>query len=132
MERNPRQLEDYSTEIKKLEESISGHCSFCSEYGIADRRNSFFALGKRGFRKEPFDGLCPKDAKKNRQIPINAKARRVLDFWALGRKNEFVFYNHETGKPFVDLDSWLALACKKAGITGKRGTGYDTPLQPVC
>jgi hypothetical protein len=29
----------------------------------------------------------------------------------MGRKNEFVFYNHETGKPFVDLDAGLALAC---------------------
>ena len=33
---------------------------------------------------------------KHREIPINAKTRRVLEYWALGRKNEFVFYNHET------------------------------------
>jgi site-specific recombinase XerD len=55
---------------------------------------------------------------KHREIPINAKTRRVLEYWALGRKNEFVFYNHETGKPFVDLDTGLAQACEKAGITG--------------
>jgi len=54
----------------------------------------------------------------NREIPINAKARRVLEYWALGRKSEFVFYNHETGNPFVDLDAGLELACKKAGIEG--------------
>ena len=54
----------------------------------------------------------------NREVPVNAKTRRVLDYWALGRKNEFVFYNHETGRPFVDLDTGLALACEKAGITG--------------
>jgi site-specific recombinase XerD len=36
----------------------------------------------------------------------------------MGRKNEFVFYNHETGKPFVDLDTGLAQACEKAGIVG--------------
>ena len=36
----------------------------------------------------------------------------------MGRKNEFVFYNHETGKSFVDLDAGLALACRKAGIEG--------------
>lgn len=36
----------------------------------------------------------------------------------MGRKNEFVFYNHETGKPFVDLDAGLALACRKTGIEG--------------
>jgi len=61
--------------------------------------------------------FAPK-TQKTREIPINAKARGILDFWALGRKNEFVFYNHETGKPFVDLDTGLALACKKAGIGG--------------
>jgi len=55
---------------------------------------------------------------KNREIPINAKARRVLEYWALGRKNEFVFYNHETGDRFRDLDTGLRLACEKAGIEG--------------
>ena len=55
---------------------------------------------------------------KTRTVPINSDARRVLEVWAMGRKNEFVFYNHETGKPFVDLDAGLALACRKAGIEG--------------
>jgi integrase len=55
---------------------------------------------------------------KTREIPINSETQRVLQCWALGRKNEFVFYNHETGKPFVDLDAGLELACKKAGIEG--------------
>ena len=55
---------------------------------------------------------------KIRPVPINSEARRVLEFWALGRKNEFVFYNHETGKPFVDLKMGFALACRKAGIEG--------------
>lgn len=55
---------------------------------------------------------------KTRVVPINSDVRRILEFWALGRKNEFVFYNQETGKPFVDLDAGLALACKKAGIAG--------------
>jgi integrase len=36
----------------------------------------------------------------------------------MGRKNEFVFYDHETGKPFVDLKAGFALACRKAGIKG--------------
>lgn len=35
-----------------------------------------------------------------------------------GRRNEFVFYNYETEKPFVDLSAGLALACPKVGITG--------------
>jgi integrase len=55
---------------------------------------------------------------KTRTVPLNSAARRVLEVWAMGRKNEFVFYNHETGKPFVDLDAGLALACGKAGIEG--------------
>lgn len=48
---------------------------------------------------------------KIRPVPINTEARRVLDSWGMGRKNECVFYNHETGKPFVDLKSGFALAC---------------------
>ncbi|MGB6483326.1 MAG: integrase [Candidatus Acidiferrales bacterium] len=55
---------------------------------------------------------------KIRGIPINADARKVLEYWALGKRNEFVFYNPETGKPFVDLKAGFKLACKKAGIAG--------------
>jgi integrase len=55
---------------------------------------------------------------KIRHVPLNTEARRVLDFWALGRRNDFVFYNHETGKPFVDLKAGFALACRKAGLKG--------------
>jgi len=32
---------------------------------------------------------------KIRPVPINAGTRHVLEFWALGRKSEFVFYNHK-------------------------------------
>lgn len=53
-----------------------------------------------------------------RGIPINAHARKVLEYWVLGKRNEFVFYNPETGKPFVDLKAGFKLACKKAGIEG--------------
>jgi integrase len=55
---------------------------------------------------------------KIRAVPINTGARRVLEYWALGRKSEFVFYNHETGNPFVDLKAGFALACRKARIEG--------------
>jgi integrase len=41
-----------------------------------------------------------------------------LEYWALGKRNEFVFYNPETGKPFVDLKAGFGLACRKAGISG--------------
>ncbi len=61
--------------------------------------------------------LAPK-TQKIRTVPINGEARKVLGYWALGRRNEFVFYNPETGKPFVDLDAGFALACKKAGVEG--------------
>jgi integrase len=57
---------------------------------------------------------------KIRPVPVNSEARRVLEFWKLGRKNKFVFYNHETGKPLVDLKTGFALACRKAGIEGVR------------
>jgi integrase len=61
--------------------------------------------------------FAPK-TQKTRLIPINPDVRRILEFWALGRKNEFVFYNQKTGTPFVDLSAGLELACKKAGISG--------------
>lgn len=51
-------------------------------------------------------------------VPINRDVRRILEFWALGRKNEFIFYNQKTGEPFVDLDTGLQLACEKAEISG--------------
>ena len=54
---------------------------------------------------------------KTRVVPLNTEARRVLETWAMGKKNDFVFYNHETGKPFVDLKTGFALACRKAAIT---------------
>ena len=34
---------------------------------------------------------------KTRLIPVNPDVRRILEFWALGKKNEFVFYNQKTG-----------------------------------
>ncbi len=54
---------------------------------------------------------------KMRTVPLNTKARNVLDAWAMGRKNDCVFYNHDTGMPFVDLKAGFALACRKAGIS---------------
>jgi len=61
--------------------------------------------------------FAPK-TQKIRGIPINKDARRVLEFWVLGKRNEFVFYNPDTGKPFVDLKIGFKLACKKAEIDG--------------
>jgi integrase len=61
--------------------------------------------------------FAPK-TQKIRGIPINAEARKVLEYWVLGKRNEFVFYNPETGKPFVDLKNGFIRACRKAGITG--------------
>jgi integrase len=55
---------------------------------------------------------------KTREIPINRETRKVLEAWWLGKKNEFVFYNPDTGKPFVDLKAGFALACRKADISG--------------
>jgi len=53
-----------------------------------------------------------------REIPINAEAREVLEAWKLNKKNEVVFYNPQTGKPFVDLKNGFILACEKSGISG--------------
>jgi len=52
------------------------------------------------------------------EVPINAEVRKVLEYWLLGKRNDFVFYNPESGKPFVDLKAGFALACRKAGISG--------------
>jgi integrase len=51
-----------------------------------------------------------------REITINSEARKVLEAWKLNQKNEILFYNPQTGKPFVDLKTGFALACEKAGI----------------
>jgi integrase len=61
--------------------------------------------------------FAPK-TQKSRAVPINGEARKVLEYWALGRRNEFVFYNPETGAPFVDLKAGFGLACRKSGIEG--------------
>ena len=61
--------------------------------------------------------FAPK-TQKIRGVPINVDARKVLEYWALGKRNESVFYNPDTGKAFVDLKAGFKLACKKAGITG--------------
>jgi integrase len=61
--------------------------------------------------------FAPKTGK-IRVIPMNSETHMILETWVKGRRNEFVFYNYETGKPFVDLSAGLALACQKAIITG--------------
>jgi integrase len=55
---------------------------------------------------------------KIRKVPINEVSERILQYWNLGRRNEHVFYNHETGAPLCDLKAGFLQACKKAGITG--------------
>ena len=69
------------------------------------------------FERNILNVFAPK-TQKTRAVPINSDARKVLEAWALGRKNEFVFCNFETGRPFVDLKAGFAQACRKAGITG--------------
>ena len=61
--------------------------------------------------------FAPKTGKL-REVPLNAEAHAVLRAWSHSRRNEFVFYNPETGKPFVDLKAGFLKACKKAGIAG--------------
>lgn len=61
--------------------------------------------------------LAPK-TDKLREVPINVQALTVLQAWQHNKRNEFVFYNAETGRPFVDLKAGFALACRKAGISG--------------
>jgi integrase len=53
-----------------------------------------------------------------REIPINSETHRVLEAWKLNKKNEGVFYNPQTGKPFVDLKTGFNLACEKSGVSG--------------
>jgi integrase len=61
--------------------------------------------------------VAPKTGKM-REVPINAEALQVLQAWSHSKRNEFVFYNPVTGRPFVDLKAGFAIACRKAGITG--------------
>jgi len=55
---------------------------------------------------------------KIREVPINTETRKVLEAWWLAKKNEFVFYNPETGAPFMDLKNGFTRACRRAGISG--------------
>jgi integrase len=55
---------------------------------------------------------------KVRMVPLNDVTERILQFWLLGRRNEYVFYNRETGKPFRDLKAGFQRACRRAGISG--------------
>ncbi len=68
------------------------------------------------WEKNVLNVFAPKTGK-TRCVPMNAETLRVLQAWWLAKKNDFVFYNPETGKPFVDLKAGFALACKKAGIS---------------
>jgi integrase len=67
------------------------------------------------WEKGVLNAFGPKTGK-IRVIPMNAETRRILETWVKGRR--VIFYNYETGKPFVDLSAGLPLACRKAGITG--------------
>lgn len=69
------------------------------------------------FEKNILNVFAPKTLK-TKCVPINSGARKVFEAWALGRRSEFVFYNFETGKAFVDLKTGFARACKDAGIAG--------------
>ena len=52
-----------------------------------------------------------------RTIPLNSSGLKVLGAWSLNRKNDLVFYNHETSEKLVGLKAGFSLACKKAGIS---------------
>jgi integrase len=53
-----------------------------------------------------------------REVPLSEDAFKVLLAWWMGKRSEFVFYNPDTGKPFLDLTAGLALACRKAAVSG--------------
>jgi integrase len=55
---------------------------------------------------------------KTRKVPTNDVTERILQYWLLGRRNDHVFFNLDTGKPLRDLKAGFQLACKKAGISG--------------
>ena len=91
----------------------------CFALNTGTRVGEIFSLrwSNVDLEKNILNVFAPK-TQKIRGIPINADARKVLEFWALGKRNEFVFYNPDTGRPFVDLKAGFKLACKKAGIEG--------------
>jgi len=95
----------------------SGHRHFCPEYEEPERRDFLSPLAGRGPGQGRDQLVRPKN-QKLRIVPINSEVRRILALWNLGRKNEYVFSNQKTGERFVELDSGLELACRKAGIEG--------------
>ena len=68
------------------------------------------------FEQRIISVFAPKTGK-TREVPLNEVTERILQFWKLGRKNDHVFYNFNTGEPFHDLKAGFQLACKKAGLS---------------
>ena len=58
--------------------------------------------------------FAPK-TEKLREVPINLETRKFSRLGGSGRKNEFVFYNPETGKPFVDLKGRIRTRLRQGG-----------------
>ncbi len=56
-----------------------------------------------------FIGVFAQTIYKIRAASIIAEARPLLEYWAMGPKNNFIFYNRETGEPFVDMKAGLEL-----------------------
>jgi len=96
----------------------SGHHSLCPKHGKPDRRDFLPEVAGRGPGPRHDRDSFSHKTQKIRIVPVNAEVRRILEFWKLGRKNEYVFYNRKTGERFVDPDAGLELACKKAEIEG--------------
>lgn len=59
--------------------------------------------------------FAPK-TQKTGPVPINSDARKVLEAWALGRKNEFVFYNYETEDRLLTLGPAAVSRAEKRGF----------------
>jgi integrase len=56
---------------------------------------------------------------KNRNVPMNDEVRAILQRLCRGkRRDDYLFKNPKTGKPFKDFDSSFARACEDAEIEG--------------
>jgi integrase len=64
------------------------------------------------FEKNVLAIFAPK-TQKTRVVPMNSETPKVLEAWALGRKSEFVFYNLDSGQPFVDLKAGFRAGMSK-------------------
>jgi integrase len=110
-----------SAEEKSFMRNASAHIQDIAQFALNTGMRIGEIFGLRWDQVDLSEGIISVYASKTgkiRKVPTNDVTERILQYWKLGRRNKYVFYNPDTGKPFRDLKAGFKLACQKAGISG--------------